>query len=72
LAIAGSAQLQSVMPPPLGEMTTQLISTAPPLIGTQAGIREATSAVAARRILMMPALVRPPGSGGKEIAKSRG
>ena len=60
------------MPPPLGEMTTQLISTAPPLIGTQAGMSETAITVAARRILMMRALVRPRGSGKKETAKSRG
>jgi hypothetical protein len=41
-------------------------------MGTQAGIKETTIAVAARRILMMRALVRAPGGGGKETAKTRG
>jgi hypothetical protein len=40
------------MAPPLGEMTSQLISTAPPLIFTQAGMREAMTASAARGSLM--------------------
>src|ERR1035438_8539697 len=49
LAIAGLAQLQSVMPRPSGAMTTQLISTAPPSIFTQAGIRQARQARLARQ-----------------------
>ena len=42
----GAAAVGDGAPP--GEITTQLISTAPPLIFTQAGIREATRAKAAR------------------------
>jgi hypothetical protein len=59
------------MPLPLGELITQLISTAPPLIFTQAETREATSAKAAREFLMMRARVRPD-DGGERASKSRG
>ncbi|HTB61052.1 MAG TPA: hypothetical protein VLC06_24455 [Polyangia bacterium] len=62
MAIAGSAQLQSVIPLPLGEMTTQLISTAPPWIFTQAELKEATTAIVAKEIFMRR----------EKAAKSRG